>query len=259
MRAGSPLPTTRQMLDGAAPANSPAVRVDAVPGAAYRYSGGGYMILQQLVEDVTGRPFVEVMRELVLAPAGMSHSTYAQPLPQELVARAASGHEADGSPLAGGAMVFPEMAPGGLWSTPSDLARFAIELNRAAAGSSDRILDRRLAREMMTRQAGGWGLGVDLGAEREGRQWSHVGTNPGYQSYLDLLPRAASGGGRDDQWRQPVGLLPRDRDGGRPGVRLAGASGRSSGRRCASTRRAADLRGNLARGRRAGVRGQARR
>jgi len=180
---GRPLPTATQILNGEPPANSPRVEVDAVPGSAYRYSGGGYVVLQQLVEDVTGQPFAAVMRDLVLAPAGMSRSSYAQPLPDRLLVAAAQGHEADGSPIPGGAFVFPEAAPAGLWSTPSELARFAIELNRAVEGQSDRLLNPALAREM-NRQPGGWGLGVDLGGETEEPQFGHVGTNPGYQSYL---------------------------------------------------------------------------
>jgi len=190
---GAPLPTLRQILDGAPPADNPAVEVAATPGSDFRYSGGGYLILQQLVEDVTGEPFAETMHRLVLRPADMSHSTYAQPLPDRLLDQAAHGHSADGAPLPGGASVFPETAPAGLWSTPSDLARFAMELNREAEGRSDRILDRTLAREMLTRQAGGWGLGVDLAAATEEPRFSHSGTNPGYQSFLIFFPERKEG------------------------------------------------------------------
>ncbi|HEX2251687.1 MAG TPA: serine hydrolase domain-containing protein [Thermoanaerobaculia bacterium] len=70
-RRGAPLPTPLQILDGAAPANSPAVRVDETPGRRYRYSGGGYQVVELLLEEVTGRPFASLLAELVLAPAGI--------------------------------------------------------------------------------------------------------------------------------------------------------------------------------------------
>jgi CubicO group peptidase (beta-lactamase class C family) len=55
--AGARVPTLRQVLDGEKPANSAPILVDTVPGLHFRYSGGGYTILQQLIEDVTGKPF----------------------------------------------------------------------------------------------------------------------------------------------------------------------------------------------------------
>ena len=67
-RADAPLPTLTQILTGSYPANTPAVRVDTFPGVQFRYAGGGTMVLQQVLEDVTARPFRELMRELVLDP-----------------------------------------------------------------------------------------------------------------------------------------------------------------------------------------------
>ena len=52
-----PIPTVVQVLDGAKPANTRPVRVDTTPGAISRYSGGGTTIMQQLLVDVTGKPF----------------------------------------------------------------------------------------------------------------------------------------------------------------------------------------------------------
>jgi CubicO group peptidase (beta-lactamase class C family) len=88
---GVPLPTLTQILDGTPPANSPPVTVIAVPGSAYRYSGGGYEIAEALMVDTLHSPFPETMDALVLKPAEMAHSTFAQPLPPNLVATAAKG------------------------------------------------------------------------------------------------------------------------------------------------------------------------
>jgi CubicO group peptidase (beta-lactamase class C family) len=54
---GSPLPTLAQILNGTPPAKSPPVRVERIPGSAYVYSGGGYEIVQALIEDVTRLSF----------------------------------------------------------------------------------------------------------------------------------------------------------------------------------------------------------
>src|SRR5208282_3138916 len=85
-----PVPTVVQILNGEKPANSDPIRVDVVPGTLWRYSGGGYVILQTLLSDVTGKPFPQIMSELVLRPAGMTHSTYEQPLPQNRASEVAT-------------------------------------------------------------------------------------------------------------------------------------------------------------------------
>lgn len=185
---GEPLPSLRQILDGAPPANNPPITVDKVPGSGFRYSGGGYVVLQQLLADVTDEPFAESLDRTVLMPAGMTRSAFVLGPPGAAGPKAASGHTADGLPMPGGGAVFPELAPAGLWATPSDLARLAMELAREADGRSDRILDQTLAREMLTRQAGVWGLGVDLSATHAEPSFSHVGTNPGFQANLIFIP-----------------------------------------------------------------------
>ena len=129
---GQALPTLQQVLDGEFPANSPPIRVLAVPGTEHAYSNGGYVIAQQTIMDITGEPFPQTMMELVLEPAGMVRSTFEVPLPDGLADRAARGHWSDGQMIAGGWHAYPEMGTGAsLWSTPSDLARFGTDLVRA--------------------------------------------------------------------------------------------------------------------------------
>lgn len=190
---GTRLPTTIEMLNGATPATNAPVVVEATPGSRWRYSGGGYLIVQQLMAEATGHPFGEAMAELVLKPAGMSASTFEQPLAQARQASAASGHNADGTRITGRWMVFPEQAAGGLWSTPSDLARLAIALRKAIDGESQAILTTPLAREMVKRQSDDWGLGVNLGGEGGEPRFAHTGNNPGYQAVLIYSTRTKSG------------------------------------------------------------------
>src|SRR5262249_28862087 len=131
-----PVATVVQVLDGAKPANTRSIRVDILPGSKWRYSGGGYTIMQQMVVDVTGKPFPLFMKEAVLEPLGMRASTFEQPLPAEKARLTASGHLRDRSPVKGRWHIYPEMAAAGLWTTPSDLARFAIGVQEAVAGRS---------------------------------------------------------------------------------------------------------------------------
>jgi CubicO group peptidase (beta-lactamase class C family) len=191
---GTALPNLTQILYGVPPANSPPVTVIAKPGSAYLYSGGGYEIAEAVMADTMQAPFPALMEALVLRPAGMEHSIFAQPLPAKLIAEAASGHYGDGKPLPGGYRVFPEHAAAGLWSTPKDLAQLLIVLGRAWRGESSLFLKPETAREMLTRQNGGpYGLGAAIGEAEGGLVVMKRGQNIGYQAYLILLPAEGKG------------------------------------------------------------------
>ena len=181
---GASLPSIPQILDGEKPANTAAVRVDTVPGTHYNYSGGGITIMQLLLCELTGKPFPELMRELVLDKIGMTHSTYQQPLPPDRAALAATAHDRLGVPMKGKWHVYPEMAAAGLWTTPSDLARFAIELQRSRRGESNRILSKDMTNQMLTRQIDDWGLGIGLKGTGEAARFEHGGDNAGFHSIL---------------------------------------------------------------------------
>jgi CubicO group peptidase (beta-lactamase class C family) len=192
---GDAVPTLRQVLDGQPPANTPAIRVNIIPGVQARYSGGGYCVVQQLLSDVTGLEFAELMRTLVLEPVGMAHSTYAQPLPDALQDSAAIGHEMRGrATIPGGWHVYPEQAAAGLWTTASDLARFLCELALARAGRSTRLLPQELAVEMLSPQvAPQSGLGIFLGGAGDAAYAGHSGWNEGYICDATIFPQLGIG------------------------------------------------------------------
>lgn len=182
------LPALIQVLDGAPPANSAPIRVDYAPGTDQRYSGGGYVVLQQALVDIEGRSFPELMRETVLAPAGMAASTFQQPLPDSLTAVAAAGHYTSGQVVPGTHHIYPEMAAAGLWTTPSDLARFLIHLQRTLRDETTSILDRQLLELMITEVEGGFGLGFVLWAYQGERVFGHGGANEGFRSLMGAHP-----------------------------------------------------------------------
>ncbi len=180
---GTKLPSLKQVLEGARPANTPPISVDELHGQGFHYSGGGYTILQQVLTDVTHQRFPEFMRQTVLAPLDMTHSTFEQPLPKKLRKHAASGHRSSGRAIPGHWNVYPEEAAAGLWATPSDLARFAIEVQLAAAGRSSRVVQQTLVTEMLTPQRGGpVGLGLFLRGSGGSIRFGHSGANEGYRA-----------------------------------------------------------------------------
>lgn len=180
---GTPAATVLQILNGQPPANTPRIFTDTAPGTIWRYSGGGYVVAQQLAEDVTGQPFAQLMRESVLAPIGMTRSTFEQPLPANRLREVAAPHRANGQALPEGPHTYPEMAPAGLWTTPTDLAKFAIEVQKALAGRST-VLSAGMARQMLTPVKNNHGLGPGLGGKPERPYFSHSGANAGYQCLL---------------------------------------------------------------------------
>jgi len=172
---GARLPTVLQILDGQPPSGTAPVRITGLPGLAPRYSGGGYLILQQLLEDVSGKPMPELVAELVLRPLRMINAQYLQPDPDEAIPGTAGG-----APLAGGWYIYPELAAAGLWCTPVDLVRLAAGIQAAVAGRPGAVLSKKLAATMTTEQLPGWGLGLELAGTGAGARFGHSGQNTGY-------------------------------------------------------------------------------
>jgi CubicO group peptidase (beta-lactamase class C family) len=192
-RTGDAMPTLLQILDGRKPANNPPIRVDFIPGSKVRYSGGGMEVMQQILVDVTGQPFPDLMKRLVLAPVGMTSSTYQQPLPEALWSEAASGHDGDGNIIRGKWPIQPEMAAAGLWTTPSDLAKWALAISNAWRGGVTRLLSKNIATEMLTVQKAPYGLGVELQGAGPTLEFSHAGSNAGYRAMVVMFPEAGKG------------------------------------------------------------------
>lgn len=186
-KPGGPMPTIVQVLDGQPPAANAPVRVVSVPGSVTNYSGGGITIEQLVLTDVTQRPFPELMNELVLAPLGMRDSTFAAP------SNPALGHDADGNVIDGGWAIGPEMAAGWLWTTPSDLLRWAIAIDAARDGKANAILSKRMAAEMLTAQKDQYGLGPLLEGSGRAFRFGHGGNNAGYRAQVTYFPETGQG------------------------------------------------------------------
>ena len=193
---GTAVPSVPDLLSGRDGSATPAVESFAVPGTVSQYSGGGSTIVQQLVCDVTGHSFADLMHELVLAPLGMVDSAYEQPLAPARAARAAVAHDDLGNPVPGGFHVYPELQAAGLWTTAVDLARWVIGVQQILRGERSGPISTETARLMVTPvlDHGPFGLGPELDGEGALRRFGHSGRNEGFNSQADGLIELPVGG-----------------------------------------------------------------
>jgi len=190
--ADRPLPPITASLAGETGDSFP-VELLAAPGRGWLYSGGGYSLLQLLVEELTGRPFAEHMQAEVLGPLGMTASSFRWSRTEGT----ARPHDADGAPLPD--LPFADQAAAGLVTTAPDLARFVAA---ALAGPRGEPPGRgvlspasvRLALTAAPATEGRWGLGYGLGLTPSGDRLAyHEGANRGWRAGLALLPDRRTG------------------------------------------------------------------
>jgi CubicO group peptidase (beta-lactamase class C family) len=203
---GKPVPTVPQVLDGAPPANTAAVRNDTIPGARWLYSGGGVTVAQLAAGDATGEAFPSLMQRLVLGPLGMKRSTYENPIPVARAGETATGHERADTPVTGRWHVYPEMAAAGLWTTASDLARWGIAMMKSYRGADGGVLSPAMTREMLRPQTAlprtgpgagppgaWWGLGVEVLGSGTNFSFTHGGRDEGFVATFRFFPERNAG------------------------------------------------------------------
>jgi len=186
---GSDWPSLDDILEGRENAYSPRVEALGVRGK-YAYSGGGYMVVQKLIESQMQASFEESMQRELFQPLGMSRSTFAQLTPTDQIAR---GHDWHGNPMETGWHDYPQAAAAGLWSTPTDIARLLVSLSAAYAGETDAVVSPKIARRMTQEVVEGTGLGFGVHGEGKELHLSHAGWTTGYRSYLLLYPESGDG------------------------------------------------------------------
>src|SRR5687768_13928730 len=179
------VPTVVQFLQGSKLSNVGVLFMERPPMTLMEYSGGGVTLMQQALSDARKRPFADIMRDDVLRPLGMTRSTFEQPLPASFDRNAARAHSRDGKAMGAKWHVYPELAAAGLWTTPSDLARFVIEVQRSAVGQSNRVLSRTLIQEMLSPVGvGDYAVGFSIAKIGQGWYFAHGGSNWGFRGTL---------------------------------------------------------------------------
>ncbi len=186
------MPDLLQALNGTAPAKGSPVQIDYEPGTKSGYSGGGYSVLQRLLEDVSGKAFSAFMDDELLRPLDLKQSVFYAGMPTELTAVAAVGHQNNGKAVEGKWKVAIQLAAGGLISTPIDIAKFDIEVMKAWQGKSN-LISKSTARAMLTRQKDNWALGFEVKGEGNNVYFSHTGSGDGFRAILVGFPATGQG------------------------------------------------------------------
>ncbi|MFE0516221.1 serine hydrolase, partial [Streptomyces sp. NPDC058964] len=191
---GTPVPSLLDLITGRAPDGVPPVRPELTPGEVFRKANVHYSVLQQVMTDVTGEPFPELMRTLVLDPLGMTGSSFDQSFPDRSGRPVARGHDEEGRAVDGGWRVRPDTAAAGLWATAADLAKVALEVRRSYLGRPMTLLTRQSAQRMLTAHEGSfYGLGTVVDATGPDLQFGHGGEPVGYQALTMTRLRRGSG------------------------------------------------------------------
>jgi len=186
-----PLPTLIQVLNGEG--NTPPVILDTIPGSIWRYSGGGYTLMEKVVEDVSGMNFETVMDDNILQPLTMTNSTFEQPLPEDLEASASIAYNRRGEAIDGLWHNYSEKAAAGLWTTPTDLTKYCIEVQEILAGKENGILSKETIELMLTKEMVSWGMGPALKWAGDSLIFYHGGKNEGFTN--EMLAFAYKGDG----------------------------------------------------------------
>jgi CubicO group peptidase (beta-lactamase class C family) len=181
---GKEIPTIEQILDGKKPSNSPAVHSMYAPGIKFEYSGGGITITQLIVMDITHQAYDKFMYDNVLKPLGMASSTYSQPPVNVKPTLLAAGYRYNGMQLPGKYHTYPEQAAAGLWTNPTDLAKYVIETQLDLQGKSSKVLNKQTTELRLTPyQNKNSALGVFIDSLQDGvKYFEHGGANEGFRS-----------------------------------------------------------------------------
>lgn len=175
-------PTISEVLDGNG--NTPRIFVDTPPDSIWRYSGGGYTVMEKVVEDISGQPLEKYMKTNILEPLEMNNSTYEQPLPVKYHGKASAAYDSQGRIIEGLWHNYPEQAAAGLWTTPTDLARYCIAIQEIAGGKTESILSQNTINKMLTKHKNDWGLGPALASSGDSLRFQHGGKNAGFTNNM---------------------------------------------------------------------------
>ncbi len=191
---GEKLPTLEEVLDGKSPANTPPIRVFYKPGTQYFYSGGAFQVLEKLIEDSTKQSFENWMNNEILKPLNMDNSIYQYPLKKELLSVAIPGFLSDRTMIKGGWNNYAIAGAGGAWSTPRDIAKFAINVSNAYLSKKNNLISKSVAAQMLTRQKNtDYGLGVVLNGNGRTLNFRKAGHNAGYHNEMMMFPNSGDG------------------------------------------------------------------
>lgn len=175
-------PSINDVLNGKG--NTAKILVDTIPGSIWRYSGGGYTVMEKLVEDVSGLSLEDYMAQNILQKIGMKNSSYQQPLSKDWQNNISAAYNSKGELLEGLWNNYPEQAAAGLWTTPTDLAKYCMEIQEILKGKENGILPKKIVEDMLTKGKNNWGLGLSIQWEGDSLIFRHGGKNEGFTNEM---------------------------------------------------------------------------
>jgi CubicO group peptidase (beta-lactamase class C family) len=194
-QAEDPVPGLLDILQGNTKYNPKPVQVECVPGSKFAYSDAGYCVIEQLLLDVTGQPFGELVKELIFEPLGMRNSCFQHAFSFVDTSHIAVGHNQYGAVVDGKRATYPYLAAAGLWSTPTDLGLLIVELYALLQGNGKLHISPSLAQDMLTPQGCAEWAGLGVFREGQGTQTriTSLGWGVGFQCMLAAYPYFGAG------------------------------------------------------------------
>ena len=186
--------TIMEILKGQDPANNLPLAQTCEPGTQWSYSGGGYMLAQKVIEDITQKSTEDIISEEIFLPFGLQHSTFKNPS-DDSMDNYAKGIDMFNQCIPGGYCIMPETAAAGLWTTPTDITKFGMELMKACFGRSD-VFEQESISEMLKQGLPDTGYGMGLyvpKSENENKLFKHTGANWGYRTSMSFHGKEGRG------------------------------------------------------------------
>lgn len=189
------LPTLEASLNGKN--NGPGrVEIFMEPGTKWKYSGGGYSILQLIIEEVTQQKFEDYMQTEILNPLGMTHSSYT--IDEKIMKASSLEYDSFGEPIP--FELFTAQAAAGLHTTLEDFTKFALATlyNHKKNTKHQQILSAANLQQMMEpapASNGIYGLGYQIELI-EGTSMplvGHGGANSGWHAFFQVNPATNDG------------------------------------------------------------------
>ncbi|MEP1447279.1 MAG: serine hydrolase [Paraglaciecola sp.] len=196
---GDDIPTLIESLNGIKlPRYNSPISVDFEPETNWNYSGGGYVIVQVAIEDLTGKSLAQLAEEMLFAPLNMKHTTMYQNGHERFLSNLAKVHDINQKVIRDGIPICPQIAPSGMWSTPLDMAKFTIEYQKALAGKPTKVISNWVAKQTTDIQTikvtGGWGAGWMRFEAQGNLDWfSHGGSNTGTGGHVMATMQGGKG------------------------------------------------------------------
>lgn len=189
--AGDDIPTTIEILNGEG--NTKKIESIKVPGESWKYSGGGYTIMQQVVNDVTGMSLIEYMEKYILPEIGMTESTFKYDLDDSTKAKVSAAYRENGKIYKGEWLSYPETAAAGLWTTPTDLAKYCRYMQQLNSKEIDGIFSKDIIDQVFSPGLNNWGLGLSLSGEGDSLCFEHSGKNAGFTNDFKAFTNSGDG------------------------------------------------------------------